>query len=102
MENLWTGHNSGVIHAGIYYKPGSLMAKLCVEGLLSTYAYCDKYGIPYEKCGKLVVATSELEIERLKQLFVRAQENQVPDIVLIEGQGRRNPKSRGTLQPLGF
>ena len=61
-----TGHNSGVIHAGIYYKPGSLMAKLCVEGLNSTYAYCDKHAIPYDKCGKLVVAHSELEIKRLE------------------------------------
>ena len=81
-----TGHNSGVIHAGIYYKPGSLMAKLCVEGLSSTYAYCDKHDIPYDKCGKLVVATSKIEIERLKELFERAKQNQVPDIVLLKNE----------------
>ncbi len=79
-----TGHNSGVIHAGIYYKPGSLMAKLCVEGLKSTYSYCDKHGIPYEKCGKLVVATNSLEVDRLKQLFQRAKQNQVPDVTYLQ------------------
>lgn len=80
-----TGHNSGVIHAGIYYKPGSLMAKLCVEGLHSTYKYCDKYGIDYKKCGKLVVATNDLEVKRLRDLFGRALQNKVPDIELIKG-----------------
>ncbi len=48
-----TGHNSGVIHAGIYYKPGTLKAKLCVEGLEATYKYCDEYSIPYKKVGKV-------------------------------------------------
>ena len=48
-----TGHNSGVIHAGIYYKPGTLKAKLCVEGLELTYKYCDEHNIPYKKCGKV-------------------------------------------------
>ncbi|XP_040582348.1 L-2-hydroxyglutarate dehydrogenase, mitochondrial [Lepeophtheirus salmonis] len=75
-----TGHNSGVIHAGLYYKPGSLMAKLCLEGLLSTYKFCDKYNIPYKKCGKLVVATSPLEVERLKAIYERATQNGVPGI----------------------
>ena len=49
-----TGHNSGVIHAGIYYKPGTLKAKLCVQGLEMTYKYCDEHGIPYKKCGKVL------------------------------------------------
>lgn len=48
-----TGHNSGVIHAGLYYTPGSLKAKLCVEGLKLLYDYCDENGIPYKKCGKV-------------------------------------------------
>ena len=48
-----TGHNSGVIHAGVYYKPGSLKAKLCVEGMDLTYKYCDENNIPYKKCGKV-------------------------------------------------
>ncbi len=61
-----SGHNSGVIHAGIYYTPGSLKAKLCVEGLHLTYKYCDERKIPYKKVGKLIVATDEEEKERLQ------------------------------------
>lgn len=48
-----TGHNSGVIHAGVYYKPGSLKAKLCIEGLKRIYEYCDANHLPYRKCGKV-------------------------------------------------
>lgn len=58
--------SSGVIHAGIYYKPGSLKAKLCVEGLHLTYKYCDEKKIPYKKVGKLIVATNKDEETRLK------------------------------------
>lgn len=57
---------SGVIHAGIYYKPGSLKAKLCVEGLHLTYKYCDEKKIPYKKVGKLIVATNKVEESRLE------------------------------------
>ena len=60
-----SGHNSGVIHAGIYYKPGSLKAKLCVEGLHLSYKYLDEKSIPYKKVGKLIVATNPVEVERL-------------------------------------
>ena len=60
-----SGHNSGVIHAGIYYKPGSLKAKLCVEGLKLSYKYLDEKKIPYKKCGKLIVATNPVEVSRL-------------------------------------
>ena len=56
-----SGHNSGVIHAGIYYKPGSLKAKLCVEGAKLAYEYCDSKNIPYKKVGKLIVAVQESE-----------------------------------------
>lgn len=60
-----SGHNSGVIHAGIYYKPGSLKAKLCVEGLHLSYKYFDEKNVPYKKVGKLIVATNEVEVGRL-------------------------------------
>ncbi|MFJ2993712.1 L-2-hydroxyglutarate oxidase [Pandoraea sp. NPDC087047] len=70
-----TGHNSGVIHAGIYYTPGSLKAELCRRGVKETKAFCDEHGIPYENCGKLIVATNELEVSRLEALETRAQQN---------------------------
>lgn len=60
-----TGHNSGVVHAGIYYKPGTLKAKLCVEGMKLCYEYFDQKKIPYKKIGKLIVATTEDEVPRL-------------------------------------
>ncbi|MDQ6435888.1 L-2-hydroxyglutarate oxidase [Mesorhizobium sp. LHD-90] len=70
-----TGHNSGVIHAGIYYAPGSLKAKLCVEGLSATKAFCDEHGIAYDTCGKLIVATNEVELRRTEALYERATAN---------------------------
>ncbi|GBL85352.1 L-2-hydroxyglutarate dehydrogenase, mitochondrial [Araneus ventricosus] len=78
-----SGHNSGVIHSGIYYTPGSLKAKLCVEGLELAYKYCDEKNILYKKCGKLIVAVKESELERLDALYKRAIENGVKDISLI-------------------
>lgn len=70
-----TGHNSGVIHAGIYYAPGSLKARLCREGLHATIAFCQERGIPYEQCGKLIVATNALEERRISDLHDRAVAN---------------------------
>jgi (S)-2-hydroxyglutarate dehydrogenase len=70
-----TGHNSGVIHSGLYYKPGSLKAKNCVEGRLAMYAFCQEHGIAYDNCGKLVVATSEAEIPALDRLEERGLAN---------------------------
>jgi L-2-hydroxyglutarate oxidase len=72
-----TGHNSGVIHSGIYYAPGSLKARLCREGQQLLYAYCDERGIEYERCGKVIVASSEEELPRLEQLRERALANGV-------------------------
>ena len=80
-----SGHNSGVVHAGIYYKPGSLKAKLCVNGLHLSYKYFDEKGIPYRKCGKLVVAVAEYEIPRLEELYRRAIQNECPEPLLIDG-----------------
>lgn len=70
-----TSHNSGVIHAGIYYAPESLKARLCRQGLVETKAFCDLYDVPYESCGKLIVATNKLEEERVQQIFSRAKNN---------------------------
>lgn len=70
-----TGHNSGVIHSGIYYAPGSLKADLCKRGAAATKAFCAAQNIPFEVCGKLLVATSGLEMERMQALALRAQQN---------------------------
>jgi L-2-hydroxyglutarate oxidase len=72
-----TGHNSGVIHAGPYYKPGSLKATMCLAGNRSMTAFAKEYGIEYETCGKLIVATSEDEVGRLDALAARASANGV-------------------------
>ncbi len=70
-----TGHNSGVIHAGVYYTPGSVKAKLCKEGAERTVRFCDEHGIRYERCGKLIVATDAGEVARLKGLEERVIAN---------------------------
>jgi 2-hydroxyglutarate dehydrogenase len=75
-----TSHSSGVIHAGIYYEPGSLKARLCVEGARELYAYCDERGIPTKRSGKLIVATRERELEGLAELERRGRENGVPGL----------------------
>jgi (S)-2-hydroxyglutarate dehydrogenase len=70
-----TGHNSGVIHSGLYYKPGSLRAKLCREGGEALMAFCEAEGVPYDRCGKVVVATREEEHPRLEELHRRGVAN---------------------------
>ena len=70
-----TGHNSGVIHSGIYYAPGSLKAEFCRAGLAETKAFATEHGIPYDECGKLLVATDEVELGRLQALTERAGQN---------------------------
>ena len=75
-----TSHSSGVIHAGIYYQPGSLKARLCVDGARELYAYCDQRGIPYKQNGKLIVAVEEEELGRLDELERRGRANEVPDL----------------------
>jgi len=70
-----TGHNSGVIHAGVYYKPGSLKAQLCFAGARRTREFCDEQGISYRDTGKLIVATNDAEVARMETLFERATAN---------------------------
>ncbi|AIZ32300.1 L-2-hydroxyglutarate oxidase [Pseudomonas parafulva] len=70
-----TGHNSGVIHAGIYYAPGSLKAELCKRGAQATKDFCHEHGIAFEVCGKLLVASNDLEMQRMQALYQRSQQN---------------------------
>ena len=70
-----TGHNSGVIHAGVYYTPGSLKARFCLEGNRATKAFCDAHDIAFDECGKLLVATNELEMQRMQALWERTEAN---------------------------
>jgi L-2-hydroxyglutarate oxidase len=92
-----TGHNSGVVHAGIYYAPGSLKARLCVEGARDLYAYCEEHGIPFERRGKLIVARDDGESARLDDLERRGRENRVPGLRRLDaGQLREiEPHARG-------
>jgi len=78
-----TGHNSGVIHAGIYYRPGSYKATLCVEGVRLMKSFCEANSIPYENCGKVVVASSAEELPRLQTLHERGTANGVPGLEMI-------------------
>jgi (S)-2-hydroxyglutarate dehydrogenase len=75
-----TSHNSGVIHAGVYYTPGSLKAQLCVDGAARMYAYCEQHGIEARRIGKLIIATNEREVFALDELERRATANGVPGI----------------------
>jgi (S)-2-hydroxyglutarate dehydrogenase len=84
-----TGHNSGVIHSGIYYKPGSHKARLCVEGARLMKEFCAKHGIRVDPVGKLIVATSEAELERLQALFERGTQNGVEELSLLDAKGLR-------------
>ncbi len=78
-----TGHNSGVIHSGIYYRPGSIKAQTCVTGRRALIDFCDAEGIPYDLCGKVIVATSEEEIPRLEELYRRGIDNGVQGLEMI-------------------
>jgi L-2-hydroxyglutarate oxidase LhgO len=78
-----TGHNSGVIHAGLYYRPGSLKARTCRRGIELLLRFCDEHDVPYELCGKVVVATSAEEEARLEELHQRGVANGVPDLAVV-------------------
>ena len=85
-----SSRNSEVVHAGIYYPPGSLKAKLCVEGRERLYAICARQGLPHRKLGKLIVALSEQECGKLQQLRETAEENGVPGLSLVGEKGLRD------------
>jgi (S)-2-hydroxyglutarate dehydrogenase len=82
-----TGSNSGVAHAGIYYKPGSLKARLCVEGLQRLYAFCEEHHIAHERCGKVIVALDRSELGRLDELEARGRANGVPGLRRVDAAG---------------
>jgi (S)-2-hydroxyglutarate dehydrogenase len=82
-----TGNNSGVIHSGLYYKPGSLKAKNCIDGYHMMIQFCDEHHIPYDLCGKVVVATDKSELGRLRDLFDRGRENGLEGLEML-GQAR--------------
>ena len=91
-----TGHNSGVIHAGVYYQPGSLKAKFCKEGVQATIQFCQDNGIAYEQCGKLLVATNEIEKTRMLALYERCAQNGIEVTLLDEAQLKlREPNIQG-------
>tara|TARA_B100000809_G_scaffold219366_1_gene226522 strand:+ start:154 stop:1380 length:1227 start_codon:yes stop_codon:yes gene_type:complete len=81
-----TGHNSGVIHAGIYYAPGSQKANFCSTGGKLLRNFCDEYGIAYDMCGKLIVATDDSEIPQLEELFKRGTENGAEGLRMVDGE----------------
>jgi L-2-hydroxyglutarate oxidase len=93
-----TGNNSGVLHAGLYYKPGSLKARLAVSGIREMIAFCRDNNIPHEICGKLVVAVDQTEVGRLESLYQRGQQNGLQGIRKLNGQQMRTiePNVAGT------
>ncbi|MEH6443968.1 MAG: L-2-hydroxyglutarate oxidase [Oceanospirillaceae bacterium] len=80
-----TGHNSGVVHAGVYYAPGSLKAKFCKEGVDATLSFCREHDIAYNQCGKMLVATNKIEVERMQVLYQRCAQNGIK-VELLDAQ----------------
>ncbi len=91
-----SGHNSGVIHSGIYYAPGSLKARLCVAGSRALVRYCDEHGIPYDLSGKVIVATDESELPRLEELHRRGIANGVEGLEMIGPERLREIEPHAT------
>jgi len=96
-ERIGTGissRNSEVIHSGIYYPTGSLKARLCVQGQRALYAYCQAHGVDHRRCGKLIVATDDSQVEALRQLRARAEANGVVDLEWLEPEEARRLEPR--------
>src|SRR6185437_8159639 len=91
-----TSHNSGVIHAGVYYTPGSLKARLCVRGAALMYEYCELHGIEADRIGKLIIATDAGELPGLDELERRARANGVPGISRIDAPQIREIEPHAT------
>src|SRR6201994_1357933 len=89
IGTVTSSRNSEVIHAGIYYKAGSLMARMCVSGKKALYAYCRDHGIPHRNCGKLIVATTPSETEKLQSIKTHAEANGVLDMQTLSGDAAR-------------
>jgi L-2-hydroxyglutarate oxidase len=80
LSDHQTGHNSGVIHSGLYYKPGSLKARNCIEGRRELVAFAKEHGIPHDVCGKVVVATDESELPNLEKIYQTGLQNKIEDL----------------------
>src|SRR5271168_1216940 len=93
IGTITSSRNSEVIHAGIYYRSGSLMARMCVSGKHALYRYCRDQGVPYRNCGKLIVATTPKESEKLQSIRAHAETNGVADLQTLTGHAAR------TLEP---
>jgi L-2-hydroxyglutarate oxidase LhgO len=91
-----TGHNSGVIHSGVYYKPGSAKARTCTRGGALLRKFCDEHGVRYDECGKIIVARDETEIPRLEELHRRGTANGVPRLALISSSQLREIEPHAT------
>src|ERR1700742_1628248 len=89
IGTVTSSRNSEVIHAGIYYPAGSLMARMCVSGKRALYAYCRDHGIPHRNCGKLIVATTPSETEKLQSIKAHAEANGVLDMQTLSGAAAR-------------
>ena len=89
-----TSHNSGVIHSGIYYKPGSAKAKLCVEGADALVGFCQEHAVPFDICGKVIVATSESELPRLEELYRRGNTNGLKGLQMLTAEQIREIEPR--------
>ncbi len=92
-----SSHNSGVLHCGLYYKPGSLKAKLAVSGIRKMVKFCKDFGVDHEVCGKIVLATNEVEVERLRELQRRGEANGLTGIKWLDADGvrAREPHAKG-------